>query len=125
MKQVITIFLAGAFLLTIITGCSSPKNNLVPTKLSNKEISKLIDFARDTIKDMKPAKLTKSELDFIIMNQPAHRIIYTGDKIGHVTLKWETGTRIIYYTADGNILDFKASFKKINVITIKTQNKLL
>ena len=114
-------FLPTALFLILFSACSttvSTPEKIV--KLNADEYNKLADAARNTLLKIPNSRISKSEKRYIEKNSPVFKVRYTGYKKGKYAFRWETNSgKTLQVFGRGNMRDFRDSFKKISIVSVK------
>ena len=116
-------FLPAVALIFLCAACSSFNSPEKIVKLNTAEQSELIIAAKNTLLKMPNYKVSNTDKRYIKKNPPHFRVRYTGNKKGKYTIRWEIPSGLtLQVFGKGDLLDFKDSFEKISIVSIKVNN---
>ena len=119
MKKYI-FFMPAVALVLLCSACSTINSTGKIVKLNSSEYNKLVSASRNTLLSMPSSKVSKTDKKFIKDNPPNFRVKYTGFKKGKYSTNWELPSgKTLQVFGKGNMLDFRSSFEKITVVSIK------
>jgi hypothetical protein len=114
------IFLLIAGLVVVHTACSTTNTHKKTVKLNTAEYSKLVAAARNMLLGLPNTKASKVEKKYVRENPPVFKAAYNGNKKGKYTIRWEIPTgKTLQVFGRGNMRDFKDSFEKASIVSIK------
>ncbi len=119
MKKYI-FFMPAVALFLLCSACSTVNSTGKIVKLNSSEYSKLVTASRNTLLSMPSSKVSETDKKFIKKNPPNFRVKYTGFKKGKYSASWELPSgKTLQVFGEGNMLDFRSSFEKITLVSIK------
>jgi hypothetical protein len=102
------------------TACSTTNTHKKIVKLNTTEYSKLVAAARNMLLGLPNIKASKAEKKYVKENPPDFKAAYNGNKKGRYTIRWEIPTgKTLQVFGRGNMRDFKDSFEKVSIVSIK------